>query len=83
MNFTIGKHFEEYVRNRVDAGKFNDAGEVIRAGLRLLEERDQALEAQLEALRQDIQAGVADLDNNRLGKRTVADIIRDVDGETA
>lgn len=83
MNFTIGKHFEEYIRNRVDAGKFNDADEVVRAGLRLLEERDQALTAQLEALRQDIRAGIADLDNNRLGKRTVDDIIRDVDGEAA
>ena len=35
---TLGNHFEDFVQNRISAGRYKNASEVIRAGLRLLEE---------------------------------------------
>ena len=47
---TIGK----MVRDKVESGRYNNASEVIREGLRLIEERDQ----QLERLRAEMQRGI-------------------------
>ncbi len=43
----IGDHFKAFVEAQVAAGRYDSASDVVRAGLRLLEER----EAKLEALR--------------------------------
>ncbi|MDO4777414.1 MAG: type II toxin-antitoxin system ParD family antitoxin [Cardiobacteriaceae bacterium] len=53
----LGSHFESFVREQVQSGRFNNASEVVRAGLRLLEEQETRRQAELEALRQAIAAG--------------------------
>lgn len=53
----IGEHFEEFIDRQIASGRFNNASEVVRAGLRLLE-RD---EAKLEELRRLIQEGEDDI----------------------
>ncbi|MBL7720218.1 MAG: type II toxin-antitoxin system ParD family antitoxin [Flavipsychrobacter sp.] len=50
----LGDHFEDFVENRIAAGRYNNASEVIRAGLRLLEEE----EARILALKKAIEAGI-------------------------
>ncbi len=55
----LGSHFETFVRDQVESGRFNNASEVVRAGLRLLEEGEQRRQLELEALRAEITAGRA------------------------
>lgn len=55
----LGNHFETFIRDQLQIGRFNNASEVVRAGLRLLEEREQRNQLELEALRVEIAAGRA------------------------
>ena len=55
----LGNHFEAFIREQVQSGRFNNASEVVRAGLRLLEERQEQAYLELEALRAEIAAGFA------------------------
>lgn len=55
----LGSHFEEFIRDQVRMGRFNNVSEVVRAGLRMLEESEQRRQLELEALRAEIGAGRA------------------------
>jgi antitoxin ParD1/3/4 len=55
----LDHHFEGFVRGQVESGRFHDASEVVRAGLRLLEESEQRRQTELNALRAKIDAGRA------------------------
>ncbi|MBY6239637.1 type II toxin-antitoxin system ParD family antitoxin [Methylosinus sp. Sm6] len=39
-DYSLGRHFEQFVEAQVRSGRFHDADEVLRAGLRLLEARE-------------------------------------------
>jgi antitoxin ParD1/3/4 len=56
MNVSIGDRWEEFVERAVKSGRYNSASEVVREGLRLVEER----EAKLQALRQTLDASIAE-----------------------
>jgi antitoxin ParD1/3/4 len=55
----LSAHFEHFIRDQVDSGRFNNASEVVRAGLRLLEDQQQQASLKLEALRAAIATGLA------------------------
>ncbi|MBS0457256.1 MAG: type II toxin-antitoxin system ParD family antitoxin [Proteobacteria bacterium] len=55
----LGNHFETFIRDQLQSGRFNNASEVVRAGLRLLEEREERKQLELDALRTEIAAGRA------------------------
>ena len=55
----LSSHFETFVRDQVESGRYNNASEVVRAGLRLLEDQQKQAELQLEAMRAAIAAGLA------------------------
>jgi antitoxin ParD1/3/4 len=56
MNVSVGKHWEEFIDSLVKQGRYASATEVMREGLRLVEER----EARLKALRETIEASLAE-----------------------
>lgn len=53
-SINLGAHFEEFVRNRIARGRYQNASEVVRAGLRLLEESELDLESRARILRDKI-----------------------------
>ena len=55
----LGDYFENFVDSKVSAGRFKNASEVIRAGLRLLEEEESKLIALRNAIQEGINSGIA------------------------
>jgi antitoxin ParD1/3/4 len=58
-SFILGDHFDAFVTSLVEAGRYRNATDVIRSGLRLLEERETRLQALRHALIEGEQGGVA------------------------
>src|SRR5258707_12624443 len=56
-SYTIGGHFENFIREQVEGGSYASASEGIRDGLRLLEEDLQRRQAAIDGLRGEIQKG--------------------------
>jgi antitoxin ParD1/3/4 len=50
----IGDHFEDFIDNKIASGRYKNASEVIRAGLRLLEDE----EIKILALKREISEGI-------------------------
>jgi len=59
-SITLGNHFEDFVQNRISAGRYKNASEVIRAGLRLLEEEEDKVVALKQAIQDGIDSGIAE-----------------------
>ena len=57
-SYTIGKHFEDMIEDLLASGRYSTASEIMREGLRLVEEREQRRKVKLEALRAEIQKGL-------------------------
>lgn len=55
----LSAHFEHFVRAQIESGRYNNASEVVRAGLRLLEDQQKQADLQLEAMRAAVAAGLA------------------------
>jgi len=58
-SISLGDHFEDFVDSEVSMGRFANASEVIRAGLRLLEEEETKIIALKKAIDTGIDSGSA------------------------
>jgi antitoxin ParD1/3/4 len=59
MNVSLTPHLETMIRQKVASGRYNNASEVVREALRLMEERDQheRLRAAIQIGREQIERG--------------------------
>lgn len=53
---SLSPYFEAFIREQIESGRYNNTSEVIRAGLRALEEREQQMK--LESLQKAVSAGM-------------------------
>jgi len=61
----LGPHFEEFIQASILSGRYNNASEVVRCGLRLLEEQEQKLVALRAAIEEGEASGyIEDFDFN-------------------
>jgi antitoxin ParD1/3/4 len=61
-SYTLGEHFESFVQKQLTSGRYNNASEVLRDALRLMEDRER----QLAALDAMLAEGLADADAGRV-----------------
>ena len=57
---SLGSYFDRFVESRISAGRYKNASEVIRAGLRLLEEEENKMTALRNAIKDGIESGIAE-----------------------
>ena len=57
-NVHLTDHFNEFIEAGVSSGRFSNASEVVREGLRLLEQREEEDKAKIEWLRGKVQEGI-------------------------
>lgn len=59
-SITLNNHFDEFISEQVNNGRYGSASEVIRAGLRLLESNETKLETLRAMLAEGEKSGFAD-----------------------
>lgn len=74
QNVSLSPRLKRFVEARVRSGRYANASEVVRAGLRLLEEEEALGELRLERLRQAAKAGIEDVAAGRF-REVAADAV--------
>lgn len=59
-SITLGNYFDQFIQSTLREGRYKNASEVVRAGLRLLEEEEQKIIALRHAIEEGINSGVAE-----------------------
>lgn len=58
-SYTLGEHYEKFIRELVQSGRYASASEVVRDAMRLLEDAEILRKARTEELRAEIAKGLA------------------------
>lgn len=64
-NVVLTNHQAAFVEKLVSSGRYQNASEVLREGLRLIEQREAEDTSRLDALRHAVSVGAADFDQGR------------------
>lgn len=56
----LGPHFEEFIQASILSGRYNNASEVVRSGLRLLEDREHKMAALRSAIEEGLNSGLVE-----------------------
>lgn len=67
-SMTLGTHFDEFITGQLEVGRYGLASEVVRAGLRLLEDSEVKLETPRQLLVEGEERGFADYSYEELMK---------------
>jgi antitoxin ParD1/3/4 len=57
-SISLGDHFESFISKNIGSGRYHSASEVIRAGLRLLEQEEGKIESLRSALEKGEKSGI-------------------------
>ncbi len=58
-SISIGNYFDSFIKSKISSGRYKNASEVVRAGLRLLEEEENKIMALKAAIQEGIESGIA------------------------
>ena len=64
-NINLTDHFDDFVAQQVTSGRYQNASEIVREALRLLEAQEEERKAKLKALRQAAKQGFDELDQGQ------------------
>jgi antitoxin ParD1/3/4 len=59
-SITLGSYFDQFIQSALRGGRYKNASEVVRAGLRLLEEEEQKIIALRHSISEGINSGLAE-----------------------
>jgi len=59
-SITLGNYFDQFIQGILREGRYKNASEVVRAGLRLLEEEEQKIIALRHVINEGINSGLAE-----------------------
>ena len=59
-SITLGSYFDQFIQSTLREGRYKNASEVVRAGLRLLEEEEQKIIALRHVIDEGINSGLAE-----------------------
>lgn len=57
-SYALGEHFEKLMDDLIASGRYNSKSEIVRDGLRAIEDRERLRELKLQNLRDAIQDGI-------------------------
>jgi len=56
---SLGNYFEQFVNSQVSVGRYKNVSEIVRAGLRLLENEESKVIALRNAIQEGVESGIA------------------------
>ncbi len=81
MNVSLTPELEQFVREKVSSGRYLSASEVVREGLRLLEERERLYQSKLAQLQAEIAIGIEQSDRGEVfdGETVVQELLDEIE----
>lgn len=76
-SISLGPHFEDFIESQLNSGRYNSTSEVIRAGLRLLEN----YEHKLKILREHLAISEAQANRDEFVDYNLNELIAEMDSE--
>lgn len=58
-SITLGNYFDEFIQGQISSGRYKNVSEVVRAGLRLLEDEESKKSSLKKALQEGVDSGLA------------------------
>jgi antitoxin ParD1/3/4 len=70
MNISLTSELEQYINGKVQSGLYHSASELVREGLRLLQEKDEVHQRKITELRREMQIGIDQADRGQVSTLT-------------
>lgn len=64
-SYSLGDHFERFIADQVASGRYGNASDVVRAGLRMLEDHERLRQVTVDTVQAELHRGIADLAEGR------------------